>query len=677
MWNLVRAANAVVFVGHSGRCGIARKHQVATAELLPARMLLSVALDAPVAPGPVYATAAVAVKSDPSVDSRAARSQVVTVQNPYAPGGAEVMIYGPIYTIGQLNDKNGGSETYTTTLNVAPVRPTAVFSAGGSVAMGSSAMLSFTQIQDSPGDIAAGFTYGYDLNNDGTFDITSRSPVYEVPASMISAPDTYRFLGRITDQSGACSDYSEELRVTIPSDYFPTIAGLTWQYAGTEDGEPWSASVKSLYGTYEGENCFVLETSVPAGDELNWDYYRLEAGNIGQIYAASASPGYTSQMTVSSPTMSGVFSHPDGWNMSWQGVKYNGSVQPSDGSGTVTFDATVDITEQSSLAPLQLGNGIRFTQALVVEYVETGNMRFVYPDYTRDQQLTATTRSWYVRGLGLVKEEYTEQSNWRESTGKSGVDSDYDNHELSYVPKWAKYTMMEAGGILRINGTETGDDIRFEISGMNLVTYRNGLPDSDSIMLSPVKGIVIDGLGGDDTIDLSGFSFPATITGGAGNDTITGGSGADLIYGEDGDDVISGGVGSDTIYGNFGNDVIAGGLQRDSIMGGLGDDTITAGDGPDSIYGGDGRDLIRGGKGADYIEGKGKADTIYGSFGNDTIYGNAGDDLIYAEDGDDRVYVNDAPVLVFHDTVYAGAGADVIDRDALDSVFDDEVAVLA
>lgn len=571
---------------------------------------------------------------------------------------------------GRITDKNGGSRTYTTTLRVAPIPPTALFSTGGSVALGSSALLSFTQIQDSPRDVAAGFTYGYDLNNDGVYEITSGSPVCEVPASSIAAPATYKFLGRITDQLGAYSEYSTELRVTIPPDYFPTTAGLTWQYAGTEDGEPWSGSVKSLYDTYESENCFVLKTRVPADGEIHRDFYRLQGENIGLIHTMGTYPSSTGQATVTSPTMSGVFAHPDGWNMSWRGVKYNGSWQ---GSWRLTYEATFDTTERSSLAPLQLGNGIRFNQVLMVEYVETGNAAFFYPDYTSYERTTAVTRSWYVRGLGLVKEEYTEQTNWRESTGDSGVESEHNVHELSSIPDWAKYTTLTSG-ILQINGTGISDDIRFEAGATELTVYRNGLPET--VPYAGLTGIVINGLDGDDRIDLSALSFPATITGGAGNDTITGGTGADLIYGGDGDDVLSGGAGSDTIYGNFGNDVIAGGLQRDSIMGGWGNDTITAGEGPDSVYGGDGRDLIRGGKGADYIEGKGKSDTIYGGVGNDTIHGNAGDDLIYAEDGDDRVYVNDGESLVFRDTVYAGAGADVIDCDAMDSVIDDEVEVL-
>lgn len=542
--------------------------------------------------------------------------------------------------------------------------PTAFFSAGGSVEVGSLAALSFTQTQDSAEDVAAGFTYSYDLDNDGVCEFTSASPVYQLPAQRTSAPSYHRFLGRITDQNGESTTYAAQLLVTVPPDYFPTLAGLTWNYTGNEDGDPWSGSVRSLYEAYHGENSFVLETRVWAEDSIQKDFYRISGQSIGQIYGIYAEPDYSGDMSISPAVMSEVFAHPEGWSKSWQGYTYAGIYVSDTVEVPESFTATFDSTQTGKIASLTLANGVGFTQALLVEYTEIGTASFVYPGYIKDEQIVATTRSWYVRGIGLVREQYTEQTNWQKSTGETGTDNSEDFKEISYLPDWALYATVDPGGILRINGTAIGDDIRFATEGDVLIAYRNEIPQS--YVLAVVHGVMINGLAGDDIIDLAGLSVRATISGGDGNDAIVGGLGAELIYGGDGNDQISGGAGMDTLYGNSGDDVIAGGLHRDSIMAGLGDDTVTAGDGPDIIYGGDGSDELRGGKGADYIEGKGKSDRIYGGTGDDTIHGNAGDDLIYGDDGDDSIYVNDGTNSLFRDTVYAGTGTDFIESDPMD-----------
>ena len=609
--------------------------------------------------------------NDGAFDIINSRASTVTVPTQY------LRTAGAHTIRGRISDVHGASSSYTANLRVIatpPTPPTALFSTGGSVTLGSSAILSFAQIQDSPGDIAAGFTYGYDLTNDGTYEITSRSPVYEVPASMISAPATYRFLGRITDQFGAYSDYSTELRVTVPPDYFPTIAGLATNLVYTGHGETYGVTRTIRREQFNGEDCTVIEFGNAAGGATIRQYLARDGQAFLYRHYEMNRSSTTSEYAPQTRLTVYAFDKPVGWSEFTPNTVFRGTARTSSESATISAITSSTFTVVA-VEPITLSNGVHFDEAMAIRLEEEGEWTYAFSDgHSETNNNHVTDTSWFVRGLGLVKNQHHDESRWTNSYDESNSDTSDATTELSSIPEWARYTEVTSR-ILQINGTGISDDIRFEAGATELTVYRNGLPET--VPYANITGIVINGLDGDDRIDLSALSFPATITGGAGNDTITGGSGADLIYGGDGDDVLSGGVGSDTIYGNFGNDSIAGGLQRDSIMGGLGDDTITAGDGPDSVYGGDGRDMIRGGKGADYIEGKGKADTIYGSFGNDTIYGNAGDDLIYAEDGDDRVYVNDGAVLAFHDTVYAGAGADVIDRDALDWVIDDEVAVLA
>lgn len=141
-----------------------------------------------------------------------------------------------------------------------------------------------------------------------------------------------------------------------------------------------------------------------------------------------------------------------------------------------------------------------------------------------------------------------------------------------------------------VDGTVANDHVT--VSSANGAVAIAGLPAEVTINHGDLDdGIVVNGNGGNDTIDASGLQSGnphLTLDGGAGNDTITGGQDGDLIFGGDGHDVLKGGAGGDTIDGGIGDDV---------ITGGLGDDVLGGGDGADTFnYTGllDGRDLIEG-----------------------------------------------------------------------------------
>ena len=82
--------------------------------------------------------------------------------------------------------------------------------------------------------------------------------------------------------------------------------------------------------------------------------------------------------------------------------------------------------------------------------------------------------------------------------------------------------------------------------------------------------LVVNGQGGDDTINASGLNagqVKLTINGGLGNDTITGSKGDDLINGGDGNDLARMGAGNDTFVWNPGDD-------NDTVDGQAGTDTL-------------------------------------------------------------------------------------------------------
>lgn len=259
-----------------------------------------------------------------------------------------------------------------------------------------------------------------------------------------------------------------------------------------------------------------------------------------------------------------------------------------------------------------------------------------------------------------------------------------------------------------------------------MATY-TGTPGSDELDAydltgSLYKGVVLIGLGGDDTLE--GRRGDDVLYGGAGQDSlIDGEGGADRLYGGAGDDilvilryagpsdphdtytpapahlVLDGGANDDNVsvayavapddLRVFGDAVLSGGSGDDSLTtdhvaaridGGAGDDFIEADYAPAILDGGAGADIIN----ATALVGS--AD-IRGGTGNDHLYANlasgpikadggAGDDLVYVTSGardvaatvtggsgDDTIHGQGV-----HLSIDGGSGNDVIEATAEDSL---------
>jgi hypothetical protein len=99
-----------------------------------------------------------------------------------------------------------------------------------------------------------------------------------------------------------------------------------------------------------------------------------------------------------------------------------------------------------------------------------------------------------------------------------------------------------------------------------------------------------------------------------------------LIIGGRGNDTLLGGVGPDTILGGGGNDLIVAGAARNILCGGAGNDTIFGASVADLIVGGPGNDQIQsGGTAPPPVPG---ANGMVPLAGDDTIYAGAGADVV-------------------------------------------------
>ena len=85
----------------------------------------------------------------------------------------------------------------------------------GPVNEGSTATVSFTNATDpSTTDTAAGFTYRYDFDNDGTFDASGSAASVTVPASYLAdGPATRTVRAQIEDKDGGFMEYTTDITV--------------------------------------------------------------------------------------------------------------------------------------------------------------------------------------------------------------------------------------------------------------------------------------------------------------------------------------------------------------------------------------------------------------------------------------------------------------------------------
>ncbi len=160
------------------------------------------------------------------------------------------------------------------------------------------------------------------------------------------------------------------------------------------------------------------------------------------------------------------------------------------------------------------------------------------------------------------------------------------------APATVKVTLEN--GILTIEGTAKDDEIIVkEQDGFISLAIAGSTQKKGDLFISSselaifrsrdVKGIVISGGAGNDTIKVD-----ASITQGA---FISGGIGDDVIWGSGGDDIIWGGAGDDLILGFGGDDIIRGGSGRDALFGQWGNDSVYGDEDDRKIDGGLGDDM--------------------------------------------------------------------------------------
>ena len=183
---------------------------------------------------------------------------------------------------------------------------------------------------------------------------------------------------------------------------------------------------------------------------------------------------------------------------------------------------------------------------------------------------------------------------------------------------------------ISVSGSNAGNQIKLT-DAINAVTGGTmkitGLPGEVNIAHADTTDtLIVQALGGDDTIDASAVTgaMKLTLDAGAGNDVIIAGLQAHVMNGGEGNDTVSfaGSVAGVTV--NLAtNEVHGGNAEGDTITG---FENVTGTAQFDILTGSDQANVIDGGAGTDLLKGNGGADTLTGGTGNDQIDGGAGDD---------------------------------------------------
>ncbi len=273
---------------------------------------------------------------------------VVTVANPSLLDGPDSH---PITV--QVQDGQGGSTTQVFIIDVVNLPPTALLVNGGPVVEGSTTTVTFTgQSDPANADVAAGFTYSYDFDNNGVFELTNvTSSLVTVPASFLSdGPDVRTVRAVITDKDGGSTERTTDIEVqnAPPVVSVPADANLTFgdrfsdTFSFTDPGDDTWTAVVSI-NDRPGGTFFINGSAVSKGVDipLTWDAYHAGINTVTVIVTDDDGGTDTETFTITVTRPTTVYVDDD-----WSGIPTGND---PDGSGPANYFNPFDNGDGSGL----------------------------------------------------------------------------------------------------------------------------------------------------------------------------------------------------------------------------------------------------------------------------------------------------------------------------------------
>lgn len=453
------------------------------------------------------------------------------------------------YTVyGRIFDKDGDSNTYTTTVTVNNVAPTATIANSGPITEGLSATVSLGSAHDpSPADTAAGFRYSFALS---AADLAGSYSIAGTAASQSFAfgdNGSFTVHGRIFDVDGDYTDYSTVVSVSnVP----PTVslsgpataqagspvtvtatasdpAGandpLTYTFNVTKDGVPYPFTPQGNEVTFTPDDSgdYVVAVTVDDGD----------GGSAGAQHTVQVASSNTAPVLSINAPASGVRGQPQRFTFTAT------DSDPNDHAGPFTF--RIDWNDGT---PVQVVTTAAGATSVAIEHVFVQDRDYVVTATAEDQGQNVSTPKQHAITINVFELQDDPRHPGQKVLvvgGSSGAD---------------KIHLKPAGDSdyvrVRINEQETDVRVRFTVA-------------------PPIHSYLVYAQGGNDKVqiaaELAGYAY---VFGGDGNDHIKGGSGHDVLVGGEGDDLLIGGQGRDLLIGGIGADTIHGNAQDDILVAG-------------------------------------------------------------------------------------------------------------
>lgn len=402
------------------------------------------------------------------------------------------------------------------------------------------------------------------------------------------------------------------------ADYFPTKPGYSWDFQGNQNGDNASASRQVIADTTAGATVRLQDTiAFGASSELTSRFLSVTADGVSLVREDQNTGTTTSSIKFLTPLH--LLNSPiqDGDLLTWTNVPITAVLDDPDlgqinGSGFDSGSSRVSIAKN-----VQLPDGVFIPTALKVVLDHTENLT------GQVQGVTGTLTAHIIESFFLAPGIGPVGLNGRiVATISAEGESETTTVEYGFVlqssPLLPTFDAdIDVNGILQVKGTSGKDRIAV-VATQGQIWVSNGAP-TKSFPPSPILGIEVSALEGNDTITINAGSFGAYVDAGPGDDRVTGG---------DGKDTFTGGAGKDVIYGGNNDDRLNGNGSLDQLFGESGNDRLYGGDANDQLDGGGGVDRLFAGLGDDLLIGGGSNDKMYGDEGKDTFYGGAGADLI-------------------------------------------------
>jgi subtilisin-like proprotein convertase family protein len=545
------------------------------------------------------------------------------------------------YTVyGRVYDKDGGiSATFSTTVVVNNVAPTATFNAPSSANEGAPFTVSLTNPSDpSTADVAATFHYSFatstaDLANTYAAAGTSNSAALSLPDN-----GTFTVYGRIFDKDGGFTDYSRT--VTI-NDVAPVLTAPGNQVAA--EGSFTIFNLGSLADPGQ-DNPWTIH--VTWGDSTSSDFQADAAGNLGGPHTYADSGTYT--VTITATDKDGVASN----TVSFQanvvnlvptatGMTNNGPIN----EGSAVTVSLTGVSDPSTVDAASLHYSFATSTAgLALDYAAasaTNQGSIVLPDngtftvygrvYDKDGGQSAIfSTTVVVNNVAPTVDSFTSSTTgvgtgspltFQAAASDPGA-LDSFTYQFDWNYNGTTFNVQDTVGPV---GPSNRSPVTITHAYMTEGTYRPAVRvlDKDGgvsavFLAAPIQvgavfledgNLIVMGTSGADNITVDATN-PAAVRVTRNSSTYNFGpfnlsaGGRIIVHAGDGADIVSvNGPVSAEIFGGNGNDFLYGGSGNDILWGEAGDDYLTLGSGDDVGIGGTGKDQIFGGNGNDMLLG--------------------------------------------------------------------------